>query len=653
MSRLFKFLFVLWAIAGVGGLVQAFSLLGPNGASNPNATWQVGTIGYNTRGDIGGPVNIGEEFRWNTPFITYSYDSSFLNYFGTEGVAAIEEAIAILNALPPASQMDLNSFPLYSWGLDSTANALQLQDLKSTALCFLLEEMGLAQSERYVWTLRARVTHPGITNYSVISRNFDAFTWEPSNLINGIHYTYNDIIDAQPPPPGAFPLVLPVEDPLDFRVFSTVANPFNLIQTGGRFYSGLTQDDAAALRYLFRPDNYNVEVLLPDIRVVATNQLLDLLFTEDLTSFNEFVATNDPVQLSNARPDLIILSSNRFFTNAITTNFVFYLTNFPWSPAGSLTLTQQAVMTTNIATNWVYTFANIVTNAYYTQNVMQVQQTIITNYPFDPAGTPGVFTNITTYVVSNYVGGTMYVVPPGLSGYDIIDIFDARSGFITNTIAIANFNGGGTSNLVQTNLLSFIRPFTNFVYDVHRIELRDPTNAIGLRPGVDKVTFIRMGNDSLLGTIVWPITNTYVDTVIVSNTTFTQLVRRINTRPDIVFLAEDLGFTANAGPVILSRTTADSWNSNFNLNGQAGLAGPGVITPQITISFTTTQPYNLNFFAGQFFSFLQQPYLGQLFQNNPFDPLTFAWGSFNGSTNVIVYPHGSSIMSLENQILNP
>ena len=31
--------------------------------------------------------NLAEEYRWNSPVLTYSYDESFLNYFGSNGVA--------------------------------------------------------------------------------------------------------------------------------------------------------------------------------------------------------------------------------------------------------------------------------------------------------------------------------------------------------------------------------------------------------------------------------------------------------------------------------------------------------------------------------------------------------------------------------------
>ena len=81
----------------VGGF--AFSLLGPY------ADWMDVQKGYQLPGDIGGPMNIGEGYRWNLPVVTYGFDRSFLDYFGSNGVAAVEGAIGILNALPPASSI--------------------------------------------------------------------------------------------------------------------------------------------------------------------------------------------------------------------------------------------------------------------------------------------------------------------------------------------------------------------------------------------------------------------------------------------------------------------------------------------------------------------------------------------------------------------
>src|SRR5579864_3591296 len=66
---------------------QAFSLLGPF------TDWMYATNGYHLGYDIGGPMNINEGYRWNVPVVTYGFGKSFLDYFGSNGVAAVEGAI--------------------------------------------------------------------------------------------------------------------------------------------------------------------------------------------------------------------------------------------------------------------------------------------------------------------------------------------------------------------------------------------------------------------------------------------------------------------------------------------------------------------------------------------------------------------------------
>ena len=68
----------------------AFALLGPY------TDWMYQTNGYHQPDDIGGPMNINEEYRWNVPVVTYGFDKSFLDYFGSNGVAAVESAFQIL-----------------------------------------------------------------------------------------------------------------------------------------------------------------------------------------------------------------------------------------------------------------------------------------------------------------------------------------------------------------------------------------------------------------------------------------------------------------------------------------------------------------------------------------------------------------------------
>ena len=45
----------------------------------------------------------------------------------------------------------------------------------------IAEQLGMAGPKRWTWTLRGRAT-PGniLTNYSVIQRNFDPFTYKPN-----------------------------------------------------------------------------------------------------------------------------------------------------------------------------------------------------------------------------------------------------------------------------------------------------------------------------------------------------------------------------------------------------------------------------------------------------------------------------------------
>jgi len=235
-------------------------------------TWQTTELGYNSLGtDIGGPMSLGEEYRWNTPTIVYAFDESFLNYFGSNGVIEVEKAIKILNGVPAVSRMssDLHEFPTDSKRVNFEAQALGLLDLKSMALTLLVEELGLAEPERYTWTLRDRkvFSNPDQTNYLVITRNYDPVTFEPTPYVNGTLYTYQVF---EPIKPGDYSEAVEiVVDPLAFS-FTSVASGYRYLQ-GGEFFTGLTRDDVGGLRYLLRPDNYNVENLPTNTVVSASN----------------------------------------------------------------------------------------------------------------------------------------------------------------------------------------------------------------------------------------------------------------------------------------------------------------------------------------------------------------------------------------------
>jgi len=264
MSNLSTRLSIVLLLGGLMPRAHAFSLLGPFAIAGGNV-WQVERIGYNLPGDIGGPMNAaaGEEYRWNTPNIFYAYDAPFLDFFGTRGREEVEKAIKIINDLPPALLLNVDDYPMTTERINFRAAALGLWDLKSSALAKLLEEMGLASPNRWVYCLRNRGVPPSPVNpppafFNVIRRNFDPVTAAESPYINGRLWTYLGIIDGQT---RSIAVNSPV-DPLDIGRFDPVASFLDTFFGGfsvGSYYSGLTRDDVGAIKYMYRADNKNFE----------------------------------------------------------------------------------------------------------------------------------------------------------------------------------------------------------------------------------------------------------------------------------------------------------------------------------------------------------------------------------------------------------
>src|SRR5439155_26652692 len=89
-------------------------------------------------GDVGGPVGLGEGYRWNVPVVSYAFKQSFIDYFGSNGVRAVEQAIKILNDLPRASEIVLTNFPQAVHRFNYSALDQELFDLKTATLGLLL-----------------------------------------------------------------------------------------------------------------------------------------------------------------------------------------------------------------------------------------------------------------------------------------------------------------------------------------------------------------------------------------------------------------------------------------------------------------------------------------------------------------------------------
>src|ERR1051326_1392340 len=180
MMRLFTRISLAVSAVGILSTATAFTPLGPYAVDENGAVWQIARLGYTLDGAIGGPMNAaaGEEYRWNVPTVYYAYDAAFLDFFGTRGMEEVEKAVRILNDLPPASQLNVDDYPMTGERINFRAAALGLLDLKSTALSVTLEEMGLASPERWVYCLRNVGIPPSPQTpppafFNVIRRNFD------------------------------------------------------------------------------------------------------------------------------------------------------------------------------------------------------------------------------------------------------------------------------------------------------------------------------------------------------------------------------------------------------------------------------------------------------------------------------------------------
>ena len=638
----------------------AFSLGGP-----VNEAYQVSTIGYNLPGDIEAPKNIGEEYRWNTPVNYYAFHPSFLEYFGTNGVNAVEQAIGIINALTntPFSSIDLNQFPLEVYRFNPRAQALHLIDLKTEALETMIEELPLVQPDRYVWTLRERRVQPGLSCpfmiYHVIMRNFDPFTYEPTPYINGVLFTYIIREICTGPDPLGVTINFPVDETA--QEFSAVATRGGL--RFGSYAVGLSRDDVGGLRYLYRTNNVNWESASGNSVLFSTNTTqAQLLFTSNLTLFASAALTNNAAALQALFPDLQILSTTNSFTNVFLTTVTPYFTNYVFDPIDALPhLVFATNRTLTIQTLFHHTFGNLVTFSNTPDGFVAVplltlppatnrvkfflETLTVTNAPWMPVGT--FFTNsFIQGFFTNVVGGQYAILPTNACSTAIIGVQAVLTNYITNLIVSVtntqestNQAGGGTNNpfsqitaFTQNLVIRSLDPVFIY-YPVECLQTNDT-----LLQGMDTIRFYRSSYDSLIGRFFQPITNNYTLVSITNSTIHTNYYQRIISSPDVLFRSSDL----NA--LILSRT-----EPRWRTNAIPGLAGPGSIDPGVDISFNRVGPLIINVYDPAFVNFglseqesVSQPFLGT----------NFVWGSFNGSPDeFVIYPSGASISALEDQIL--
>ena len=649
MLRLLKRVAWLGVLAAGLPSAQAFSTGGPF-----NEAWQVRDLGYNIgeRGDIMGPMNIGEDYRRNTPILYYAFDENFLDYFGSNGVAAVEQAFAILNNLAPVSSYsaDLSEIPLEAKRFNQTAGALKLIDLKSATLAILMEELGLADPIRYTWTLHDR--NPGAAcpvgmEYLVTKRNFgivpsDLDQLQYSSYVNGVLFSYFIQEYCANPPFGSGlseAIPIPVDVPLNASRFTPVASAqLNTLAPGG-FYTGLTRDDVAGLRYLLRAGHVHWEDVPTNSFVFVTNNAptgLQLIVTTNLTLLAAQSLTNDDATLLGLYPGLAIVPGSTIpsFINAVTTNVTAYYTNVPWGPVGSPPVLQYA---TNYDTNvmFVYTrqLANVITNTFSTVGLVTV---IDTNIYFPSSGPAGYFTTntTTTTMLTNLVSGDFYIDTNGC-GLQILSNVLTKAFGITNTLIVTNTPTNAASG---TFLLSrtYINWFTN--HNLASFPVLCVTNEPSLRRGIEKITFVKTAYDSLLGRFYAPQTNFFTMTAVTNSTNWVQTYQRVASVPDFLFTARDM----LPGPAAALNWFDMARSISFNAaNALPGLAGPGTIDPPTTITFNKAGPVLYNVVTNRIWS------LDELFSAQD-----VMWASYDDSTNApVVYPNGTSIAAIESQML--
>lgn len=671
-----------WVAILTAGVLNAgaFALIGPN-----NEAYQSPDIGYNPNPNISGqptgPKNLGEEYRRNTPVLYYSFDQNFLDYFGSNGVVAIEKAIEVFNGLALTNltdySADLAEFPLEATRVNYQATALGLTDLKSTTMSVLTDQLGLTHPDRYVWTLHARELRgpgpcPADMVYSVIKRNFDPVFTAPNQLqsssyVNGTLYTYRIVeyctTDASPIPPMLADATEFQLDPLA-GTFTAVAagGPAPLLFSGirfgvqaglvqGSFYTGLTRDDVGGLRYLMRTNNINIEGAGADTETFITNTVPQLLFTSNLTDFAIAALISTPGQLNAQYPDLQIASSTPIFTNVVTTDVIFYFTNFPYDPVGSpAALVSQTVQTTNVTTYWIHEFLNVyitpehqlVSNAQIpvvpghssATGLLTVLTTNISSSacgPFVPIGTICTNVSLTTETEDEVPFGDFYILPTNVCAISLVSTQLIQTISVTNETIVAT-NAPGTTN--AANLFfsqTLIYSYDQYTYVVRPVVC--PTNSVALRQGIERVRFERRDFDSLNNQFYYPVTNSYTLNAISNNVVRPQSVRRTSFVPDILFTAADLA----AGPGTVGNA-ALAFNVPFVVaNALPNLAGPGTISGPVAITYNKVGALYGHSYPG----------LGEDTQLQ-----ILIWGSFDGGTNApVVYPNGTSIQDLENQVL--
>ena len=647
--------------------------------------------------------NLGEEYRWNSPVITYTYDESFLNYFGSNGVVAIEKAMGILNAIPPASTISTNyppasasennlwNYPVRPDRFHPRAYNDRILDIKSYALAELYGFMGLGNPEDSAFQLEFG---------SVMMRNWDPISYGPSKYVNGtlLSWVVLGATNAQPFPIDVTKPIITLAGTADHRVPRL---------DEGKYLVAPTRDDIGGYRYLYRKDNFNVEGLPPSTYQVVTNEpnlTNPAIFSIDLrwfckesrtntpASFRQFVATNQwwGSTVTNLNiPPLLILKTNVAWEMGWATNVTPYLTNFPWTPIGQpATLVYVTNKSRTFQPSYDYIFGNVITNIHVPASESEVLYRSWEVVPKAPLwsviGAVPTTTNYTTTVMNDHCPmGEIIILPAtNVAGYHFTDmqfeVVNTLTNLLTDTNNLANPGGAlpgqggglGAGGAAITNFVGVMEDevwqSTNHAYLAFPIVLQTNTMLLG---GIDKIRYVRMQGDSLVTTNYsanrflpdyrFPSMEDQTFTYIIPNSAqaatnavlpsfqyevdyVTEGVRKTGTFIKF-FTRPDILFSAmNAPPTVTSTNTATASVVNNNaINGlqTAGLNGPGVIQASGNMVIGFNK-IGIHWNLDPTF-----------FRNEENQEPGWIWGHYDGSMGEpMVFPDSQTILDLERQI---
>ena len=503
------------------GIVNGFTLIGP-GSPLVNPTSATFANVNMATDPMSSPRRIKEFYRWHFPVLTYAYDSTFVRFFGHNGMNAVSNSFRILNdyfepedkgysGVSHLKLIEEYDGHFKTWFFNPSANVGNVTDMQSMTLGLLVNHLGLGNPHRACYMIEDII---GLNlaagavqgTFQIGMRNYDPYTYRPATSVNGVQYSY--YITSNSPNNAA---AITIFDAIEYAVssdeeFTAIAAIRDVINFGG----------------------------------LAWPTVAPTVFRTPGVYFGPEDSKNLPV--SNA-----MLSVNRTQPRHTLT----------FDDAGGL--------------RYLYRTNNIIWES------LDPAVTLVTPSNMNPP--PITSSGLPPPVVPNQ---------PFLTPQRRTIIGVVASGFVPTIPASS----------------STIRPANTTI-------IRD-----GLRGGIDKIRFTYTPFDSLLGrdyrqqSYAW--TDTFItnalptDPVPATPPYFTQVVQRTVTRPDIIFIGQDLGVVGNVLPVITVPNNA-SWSAPNALNTQQGnaalLRGPGsILLPagaSIQYIFTTRAPFYQVIWAGE------------------------------------------------------